>query len=182
MWYFQLRWFSIRTPRYFSFFYVFFTFQSDKMSRIVITEFNMMGLSLLNSALTSKMYVTRANKDYENGQTQHLILPNTRLSPLDSQWNHKHKTQNFGAAAKLMMTSSAVKWAWVRDCTKTNKKKKKLDAFFDFGVVQSNKTSGSWNTKNLFIFAQIYREKITYLPLYDSRNNIFIKDVFHAYN
>ena len=55
------------------------------MSRIVITEFNMMGLSLLNSALTSKMYVTRANKDYENGQTQHLILPNTRLSPLDSQ-------------------------------------------------------------------------------------------------
>ena len=39
---------------------------------------------------------------------------------------------NFGAAAKLMMIS-AVKWAWVRDCTNTTrlKKSKKLDAFFD---------------------------------------------------
>ena len=41
------------------------------------------------------MYVTRANKDYENGQTIHPILP--------SMVSDMH---NFGAAAKLMMTSA----------------------------------------------------------------------------
>ena len=45
-----------------------------------------------------------------------------------------------GAAAKLMMTSSAVKWAWERVCTNVTRRKKykKLDAFFDSTLVQSN--------------------------------------------
>ena len=65
-------------------------------------------------------------KTMYNGKTQHQIFPNTRLSSLDGQWNHihKHTTQNFGVAAKLMMTSSAVKWSCMLKCDpmKTNKK------------------------------------------------------------
>ena len=51
----------------------------------------------------------------ENGQTHYIQAFQT----LDDQWNHMHKhtTQNFGTPAKLMMISSAVKWAWVQGCT-----------------------------------------------------------------
>ena len=41
------------------------------------------------------MYATRANKDYEHGQTINSILP--------SMVSDMH---NFGAAAKLMITSA----------------------------------------------------------------------------
>ena len=57
---------------------------------------------------------------------------------LPSRWSVQAHDTNLGAPAKLMMTSSAVKWAWVRGAKMwPDEKNKKLDAFFYSALVQS---------------------------------------------
>ena len=55
---------------------------------------------------------------------------------------HMHTTQNFGAAAKLMIKSSEMRLGTRLRCPNVTRQKliknKKLDAFFDSALVQSN--------------------------------------------
>ena len=92
-----------------------------------------------------KMYITRANKDWKWSNTTSNFSKHETFSP---RWSVKSHAQahghDFGTVGKLMMTSSAVKWAWVRGGTnvtwqKLIKKFKKLNAFFDSAFVQSKK-------------------------------------------